>query len=66
MSLKRAWNSRQIREKTGFSCQRLGIPKDQEGLVFEKGGKRMVLDPSYREFAVAELAHQKFGQFGPR
>eukprot|EP00973_Karenia_brevis_P015369 2102548-Karenia_brevis.AAC.1 len=55
--LRRAWNSRQIREKTKFTCQRMGIPEDQEGLVLEKGGKRMVLDPSYREFAVAELCN---------
>eukprot|EP00973_Karenia_brevis_P038755 5349490-Karenia_brevis.AAC.1 len=26
----------------------------------------MVLDPSYREFAIAELCNNKYGQFGPR
>eukprot|EP00973_Karenia_brevis_P022489 3096305-Karenia_brevis.AAC.1 len=26
----------------------------------------MVLDPSYREFAIAELCNKKYGQLGPR
>eukprot|EP00973_Karenia_brevis_P008160 1104902-Karenia_brevis.AAC.1 len=54
------------RERTRFTCQMLGIPEDQEGLVLEKGGKRMVLDPSHREFAIGDMCSKKCGQLGPR
>eukprot|EP00973_Karenia_brevis_P061530 8555161-Karenia_brevis.AAC.1 len=30
-SLRNAWNSQRIRERTQFTCRQLGIPEDQRG-----------------------------------
>eukprot|EP00973_Karenia_brevis_P077258 10732181-Karenia_brevis.AAC.1 len=44
----------------------MGIPESQRGVVVERAGKRCVLDPSTREFPIADLNGEDYGQFGQR
>eukprot|EP00973_Karenia_brevis_P050883 7066754-Karenia_brevis.AAC.1 len=36
-SLRNAWNSQQMRERTSFTCRDLKIPEDQRGVCIERG-----------------------------